>query len=69
MPTELADGAEIPISIGDEGVADSTLRPAGRVLFGKQFRDVVTDGSFVEKGSRVRVIKISGTHITVRQMT
>ena len=69
VPIELADEAEMPISIGDEGVADSALRPAGRVLFGKQFRDVVTDGSFVEEGSRVRVIKVSGTHIAVRQIT
>lgn len=63
------DGQLSPISIGDEGVADSALRPSGRVLFGETYRDVITDGSFVEKGARVRVIKVSGTHITVREIT
>ena len=61
--------AEMPISVGEEGVADSALRPAGRVLFGERYRDVVTDGSFVEKGAQVRVIKVSGIHITVRQIS
>lgn len=58
----------LPLSIGDQGVADSMLRPAGRALFGETYYDVVTDGSFVDPGSRIRIIKLSGTHITVRQV-
>ena len=58
-----------PIEIGDEGVADSALRPSGRVLFGETYRDVVTDGSFVDPGTRVRVVKVAGTHITVREVS
>ena len=65
-PSEIG---EMPVALGDEGTADSALRPAGRVLFGEHYRDVVTDGSFVDKGARVRVIKVSGTHITVREIT
>jgi len=57
------------LAIGDEGIADSPLRPAGRVLFNETYYDVVTDGSFVEKGSCVRVVKVSGTHVTVRQIS
>ena len=57
------------VAIGDEGVADSALRPSGRVRFGEEFRDVVTDGSYVDKGARVRVIKVSGMYITVREIT
>lgn len=61
--------AAIPsASIGDEGVAESPLRPAGRVLFGEHSRDVMTEGSFVDKGARVRIVKLSGTHITVREI-
>jgi len=58
----------VALSIGDEGLADSMLRPAGRAVFGDNYYDVVTDGSFVDSGSRVRIIKLSGTHITVRQI-
>ena len=43
-------------------------RPSGRVLFGDDYRDVVTDGSFVDKGARVRIVKVAGTHITVREI-
>lgn len=57
-----------PVAKGDEGIADSALRPSGRVLFGDDYRDVVTDGSFVDKGARVRVVKVAGTHITVREI-
>ena len=54
------------VRLGDHGIADSPLRPAGRVLFGDDYADVVTDGSFVEKGRAVRVINISGNRIVVR---
>lgn len=56
------------VAVGDIGVADSALRPSGRVVFGDSYRDVVADGSFVEKGKQVRITKLSGTHITVREV-
>lgn len=58
----------VPLAIGDVGVADSMLRPAGRAKFGDAYYDVVTDGSFVDPGKSIRIIKLSGTHITVRQI-
>ncbi len=54
------------VGIGDEGVADSALRPAGRARFGDAYLDVVADGSFVTAGSRIRVIAISGIRVLVR---
>lgn len=54
--------------VGDYGVADSPLRPAGKVRFGEEYVDVVTEGTFVEAGSRVRVIKVHGNVVTVRQV-
>jgi membrane-bound serine protease (ClpP class) len=55
------------VAIGDHGIADSPLRPAGRALFGDQYVDVVTDGSFVDPGRPVRVVKISGNRVMVRE--
>lgn len=57
-----------PISVGAVGVSNSPLRPAGRAVFGDNYLDVVTDGSFVERGQQVRVIDISGNRIVVREM-
>ena len=57
----------ISLSVGDIGVADSYLRPAGRAKFGDEFFDVVSDGSLVDAGQQVRVISVAGNLITVRE--
>lgn len=56
----------IQASVGDWGIAESPLRPAGKAVFGEEYLDVVTDGSFVERASQVRIIEISGNRIVVR---
>jgi membrane-bound serine protease (ClpP class) len=53
------------VSVGDWGRAESLLRPAGRAVFGGSSVDVVSDGSFVDPGTQVRVIKIQGNMIMV----
>ena len=53
---------------GDSGIADSPLRPAGRARFGRRYVDVVTDGTFITKGSRVEVVEIIGNRIVVREV-
>lgn len=52
-----------------EGVAVSPCRPSGKVKIGDERYDVVSDGDFIEKGSRVMVRKVEGTRIVVRQLT
>lgn len=56
------------VSIGDWGHAESLLRPAGRAKFAGRSFDVISDGSFVEAGTQVRVVKIQGTVITVAEI-
>ncbi len=53
------------VSIGDWGRAESLLRPAGRAVFNGLSVDVVSDGSYVDAGTQVRVVKIQGNMITV----
>ncbi len=55
-------------AVGDWGVAESPLRPAGKALFGEEYLDVVTDGSYVERGRQVRIIEMSGNRIVVREV-
>jgi membrane-bound serine protease (ClpP class) len=68
------DGKPLPpvgryaAAVGDWGVAESPLRPAGKAIFGEEYLDVVTDGSFVERGAQVRIIEISGNRIVVREV-
>lgn len=56
------------ISVGDWGTADSPLRPAGRARFQRRSFDVISDGSFVDRGATVRVIRIAGNVITVAEV-
>ncbi len=56
------------VSVGDWGVADSLLRPAGRVRFNGKSIDVVSDGSFLDPGTQVRVVQISGNRIVVSEV-
>jgi len=56
------------VSVGDFGTADSLLRPAGRVKINGRVVDVVSDGSFVDQGSSIRVTKIHGNVITVTEV-
>ena len=50
---------------GRTGTALTTLRPAGRADFAGTPIDVVTNGDFIEKGTCVRVLEVSGSRIVV----
>lgn len=56
------------VAIGDEGEALSPLRPSGKMQVDDFNVDVVTEGDFVEVGSRVRVISKQGSRVVVRQV-
>jgi membrane-bound serine protease (ClpP class) len=51
--------------IGQEGVALTYLRPSGTVQLGERRIDVVTDGKFVEAGTKIRVVSVNGIVILV----
>lgn len=54
--------------IGREGVAMTSLRPAGTVLIDEKRIDVVSVGDFVEKGARVKVIDTSSSRVMVERL-
>ena len=53
---------------GQEGVAVSTLRPAGIAKFEGKRVDVVADGSWIEGGRPIRVTKVEGVRILVKEI-
>lgn len=53
------------LSVGDWGKSESLLRPAGRARFAGNSFDVISDGSFVDPGTQVRVVRVNGNVITV----
>lgn len=54
--------------LGREGEAHTTLRPAGTARFDDMYRDVVTEGGFIEKGTPIRVVAVEGGRIVVRKV-
>lgn len=50
------------------GVTLTALRPAGVILIEDERIDVVSDGSFIDKGKKVKVVKAEGSKIVVREI-
>ncbi|MCA9264205.1 MAG: hypothetical protein KDA60_10175 [Planctomycetales bacterium] len=61
-------GQGITVEVGEEGVADSPLRPAGRGRFGDDYHDVVSDGAYIPAGQPIRVTRIRENRIEVREI-
>ena len=53
---------------GKEGLSLTPLRPAGSADIDGEKADVVTDGEFIPKSVRVKVINTSGGRIVVKQL-
>jgi membrane-bound serine protease (ClpP class) len=54
--------------LGKEGTALTTLRPAGSVeLNGERF-DVVADWEYIPQGSKVKVIRVEGIKVVVKEV-
>jgi len=52
--------------LGRTGIAKTNLRPAGVALFDEAPIDVVSDGEYIEVGTRVRVDKVEGNRVVVQ---
>ena len=54
--------------IGKIGEAITPLRPAGTVVVDNERLDVVSEGSYVDAGKKVEVVKVEGSRIVVREL-
>jgi len=52
--------------VGQEGVALTTLRPAGVARLGDRRVDVVTDGEIIDKDTRIKAVEVRGNQVVVR---
>ena len=51
--------------IGQQGIAQTTLRPSGIVQLGEDRLDVVTRGDMIDKGDNVVIVEVHGARIIV----
>ena len=54
--------------IGRVGITVTPLRPSGTVKVDDERLDVVAEGGFIEKDIDVKVIKVEGSRIVVREV-
>lgn len=54
--------------IGMEGVALTALRPSGVAMIGKERVDVVTEGNFIQANTPIKVVKVEGVRVVVREL-
>jgi membrane-bound ClpP family serine protease len=51
-----------------EGITLTILRPAGTAIFKNERIDVVSEGGFIEQNAKIKVIKVEGARIVVREL-
>ena len=54
--------------IDSVGVAETPLRPAGAVRAGGRRIDAMAEGGLIERGEKVRIIRVSGSSCIVRKV-
>ncbi len=54
---------------GQVGKALTTLRPAGIAMINDRRIDVMTAGEYIEKGADIRVVRVRGSRVEVREIT
>lgn len=54
--------------LGKEGIALTMLRPSGTAIINNERLDVVTEGGFVDQNRKIKVIKVEGVRIVVREL-
>jgi membrane-bound serine protease (ClpP class) len=59
---------ELEKYIGKEGVSMTHLRPSGIALIDSRRLDVVTEGTFIDKDKRIKIVCVEGNRVVVREI-
>lgn len=61
-------GEDMAYFLGHEGVVTTMLRPVGTADFEGVKLDVLAEGEFIDVGAHVKVVRVEGRKIVVRQI-
>ncbi len=62
------EAAELAALVGKTGVAETPLRPAGRIRVENRRYDARAENEMIEPGQTVRVLRAGGTDVIVRRV-
>jgi membrane-bound serine protease (ClpP class) len=54
--------------VGKEGITKTRLRPSGKVIIENKVLDVVTDGIYLRKGEKIKVMEVEGSRVVVKRI-
>ncbi|HYK72104.1 MAG TPA: nodulation protein NfeD [Pseudoneobacillus sp.] len=54
--------------LGEIGITLTQLRPAGKIMVKDEIVDAVSEGAFIQKDKQIKVIKVEGPRIVVREI-
>jgi len=57
------------VFVGRQGLAMSSLRPAGKAEIDGEYLDVFSDGGYIEAGTPIEVVRRDGNRIIVREVS
>lgn len=57
---------DMQVFLGKEGVATTVLRPTGMAEFDDVKLNVVSEGEYIQAGTRVQIVRVEGSRILVR---
>lgn len=69
IDSKVNEGVTAGLSVGNEGVAVSALRPMGTADFQDKMIEVKTNGDYLAPGTRIRIVKIITNDILVEPIT
>lgn len=59
---------DMQVFLGKEGVATTVLRPTGMAEFDGVRLNVVSEGEYIQAGTKVRIVRVEGSRILVHTM-
>lgn len=66
--SKVNEGMLKELNVGDEGTTRSALRPIGTAEFGNRNFEVRTTGTFLDSGTRVKIVRIQSNQIIVEPL-
>ena len=57
------------IAAGDIGIVEGDCRPVGKVRFGEELLDGVTEGDMIQAGAEVRVLRRAGNRVVIERVS
>ena len=54
--------------LGCEGITDTFFRPSGNIIINDKKYDAITEGEFINKGAKIKVILVEGNKIVIKEV-